>query len=137
MLLSLFFLHYPNLRICKERIKDGLNAHTPRWRYGLSVKPLCLSASFCLGQNRSWFILISQTPPQLSWSQGPPKRCTWTCLLSIMPPRQLTQHFRWGNAYLGNICTSCYDTHATYVVFPLGIILFTLPLYNLLCHIPP
>ena len=76
-----------------------------------------------------------------------PTRCTETRLLSSIPPTQLTRYFLWGilgscllyetDAYLnmlptqltrhfrmgtfvftlGNSCTSCYVTHATYAPY--------------------
>ena len=96
--------------------------------------------------------MIFWIPMQSSWSHHLPMHCTWTHLLSSMPPMQLTQHFHWGNIYflftLGNKCTSCcfsslsiwsflHTTHAIYVAFLLGHlhpVYFRKQVYFLLCH---
>ena len=70
-----------------------------------------------------------------------PTHCTWTCLLSTMPPMQLMQHFCWGNTCilftLGNRCTCCYATHTTYAAFLLGYhpVYFRKQEYILLCQL--
>ena len=95
---------------------------------GASVRFFCETfLLFCFVLPGSTFSLvyrIFRTPTQSSLSNVPPTRCTWTRLLSSMPHMQLTRHFRWGDTFilvtLGNRCTSCCTTNATYVAFPLG-----------------
>ena len=46
-----------------------------------------------LGSKSSLVYIISEMPMQSSWSYLLPMHCTSTCLLSSMPPMQLTWHF--------------------------------------------
>ena len=77
-----------------------------------------------LGLKSSLVYIISWTPTQSSWSHLSCTLYTWTHLLSIIPPIQLTRHFHSGNACvlftLGKRYISYYATCATYVKFLLG-----------------
>ena len=61
--------------------------------------------------------IISQMSTQSSWSHLSLMHCTWTHLLSNMPPTQLMLHFHWSISLfnLGNRCPSCYSPHMTCV----------------------
>ena len=87
--------------------------HTRGRRCGFSMKPLCLSASFCPVQDHPWFISFFCAHAILVVT---PTRYTWT---RFLPLTQLTRYFHRGNTSvlftLGNWCTSCHATDTTYV----------------------
>ena len=105
-----------------------------------------LSFWFVLPESKYFLVyVIFRTPTHSLCSYVPPTRCTWIRLLSsmpptqlmrhflrrilasclfyetgahpVMPPRQLTWHFRWGVDLftLRNKRPSCYAIHKTYV----------------------